>query len=52
MSQYGARAMAENGNYYYKGLIDEVRISKGVLPVERMLKAVKTRWEPFRLIVR
>jgi hypothetical protein len=45
-------AMAENGNYYYKGLIDEVRISKGVLPVERMLKAVKTRWEPFRLIVR
>ena len=45
-------AMAENGNYYYKGLIDEVRISKGVLPVERMLKALKTRWEPFRLIVR
>ena len=36
---------------YYKGLIDEVRISKGVLPVEDMMYA---DWigRPFRVIVR
>ena len=41
----------ENANYYYKGLIDEVRISKGVLPVEDMMYA---DWigRPFRVIVR
>jgi hypothetical protein len=32
--------MAENANYFYEGLLDEVRISKGVLPVEKFMRAV------------
>ena len=43
--------MAENANYFYEGLIDEVRISKGVLQLEQMMHA---DWvgRPFRIIVR